>query len=143
MRQAIKTPLHFRGEAFDCFEKKCNHERQAAACVLIPMAVTTLNLPATLSSFDCSLLSRLTSLTNITVDEGNPYYKSAGNMLLSKDGTQLYYYYGNDATLNIPQRTAHRQTCARPVYQERKEGRDQIEGDYFPTIKAALTDAET
>lgn len=71
--------------------------------VLIPMSVTTLNIPATLSSFDCSLLSRLTSLTNITVDEGNPNYKSAGNMLLSKDGTQLYYYYGNDATLNIPE----------------------------------------
>lgn len=71
--------------------------------VLIPMSVTTLNLPATLSSFDCSLLSSLTSLTNITVDESNPNYKSAGNMLLSKDGTQLYYYYGNDATLNIPE----------------------------------------
>ena len=79
------------------------HERQAAACVLIPMAVTTLNLPATLNSFDYSLLSKLTSLTNITVDKGNPNYKSAGNMLLSKDGTELYYYYGNDATLNIPE----------------------------------------
>ncbi len=89
--------------------------------VLIPMAVTTLNLPATLSSFDCSLLSRLTKLTNITVDEGNPNYKSAGNMLLSKDGTELYYYYGNDATLNIP------------------EGVTRIEGEAFYNFNGMTT----
>ena len=81
----------------------CLLTKDGSTIIYIPETATTFNITAEMKSIDIDMLSSRPSITTITVDEGNEYYKTTGKTLLSKDSNILYYYFGNDATLNIPE----------------------------------------
>lgn len=58
-------------------------------------AITSFYYPATLTSVGAQSLSRCGSLTEITVAEDHPNYKSVDGVLFSKDGTTLIQYPAN------------------------------------------------
>jgi hypothetical protein len=55
-------------------------------------ALTTVSLPASLSSINGSAFSGCVNLSNITVDPDNPNYSAQNGMLLDKAGTTLIAY---------------------------------------------------
>lgn len=55
-------------------------------------SITSVFIPSNVSNIASSVFQSCYSLTNITVDENNPYYKSINGNLYSKDGKTLIQY---------------------------------------------------
>lgn len=59
------------------------------AAKAIPNTVKSIELPATINSISTTSFNNATSLSSITVADGNEYYSSENGVLYSKDKTQL------------------------------------------------------
>lgn len=57
-----------------------------------PPKMSSLFIPKNVKSIGCEAFGWLPSLSAITVDSANPYYKSVNGVLYSKDGTLLHTY---------------------------------------------------
>ncbi len=87
--------------------------------------ITSITIPSTVTSIDteafkdCSKLTKVVisskvkkigelafsgcnSITSLTIDSSNPYYKSTGRVIYSKDGTTLYSVTGTVKNFTIP-----------------------------------------
>ena len=65
-------------------------------------ALTSLHLGKGLRSMDDRAIQDNRSLTQLTVDAENPYYKTENGMLFSKDGRTLYYAADGIADITVP-----------------------------------------
>lgn len=65
--------------------------------------LTSLHIPANVTYIGEYSFVALSNLTEITVDENNPYYKSEDGLLLSKDGRKLIVVpAGREGSLTVP-----------------------------------------
>ena len=65
--------------------------------------ITLLSLPSTLQTIDGTALENMTNLTEINIPSSNEYLKFNDGLLLSKDGTKLYYALLSLQTITIPE----------------------------------------
>ena len=64
--------------------------------------ITSITLPSTLQTISGSALGNMTNLTQINIPSSNEYIKFNDGLLLSKDGTKLYYALSSLQTVTIP-----------------------------------------
>lgn len=58
-------------------------------CAFVKTGLESLHIPASTESIDPRFLENSTHFAQLTVSEDNPYFSTAGGMLLSKDGKRL------------------------------------------------------
>ena len=65
-------------------------------------ALTEITIPSGVTSIESDAFDECSSLTAFTVAEGNATYKSQDGVLMSEDGTQLFYPKGKSGAYTIP-----------------------------------------